>query len=48
MLYLFSSKVVRLLYTDDAGVGLLALSSNAVHKLWKWEHTDKNPRGKVR
>ncbi|CAD6334581.1 unnamed protein product [Miscanthus lutarioriparius] len=40
-----SSKVMRLLYTDN-GVALLALSSNAVHKLWKWEHRDKNPRGK--
>ncbi|XP_066368259.1 disease resistance protein PIK6-NP-like isoform X2 [Miscanthus floridulus] len=41
-----SSKVMRLLYTHS-GVALLALSSNAVHKLWKWEHRDKNPRGKV-
>ncbi|XP_066363757.1 uncharacterized protein [Miscanthus floridulus] len=40
-----SSKVMRLLYTDN-GLALLALSSNAVHKLWKWEHMDKNPRGK--
>ncbi|XP_066365091.1 protein TOPLESS-RELATED PROTEIN 2-like [Miscanthus floridulus] len=40
-----SCKVMRLLYTHN-GVALLALSSNAVHKLWKWEHRDKNPRGK--
>ncbi|CAD6272816.1 unnamed protein product [Miscanthus lutarioriparius] len=40
-----SSKVMRLLYTDN-GLALLALSSNAVHKLWKWEHRDKNPCGK--
>ncbi|CAD6272814.1 unnamed protein product [Miscanthus lutarioriparius] len=40
-----SSKVMRLLYTDN-GLALLALSSNDVHKLWKWEHRDKNPRGK--
>ncbi|XP_066363915.1 putative disease resistance RPP13-like protein 3 [Miscanthus floridulus] len=40
-----SSKVMRLLYTDN-GLVLLAHSSNAVHKLWKWKHRDKNPRGK--
>ncbi|WVZ96515.1 hypothetical protein U9M48_042145 [Paspalum notatum var. saurae] len=40
-----SSKVIRLLYTNK-GEGLLSLSSNAVHNLWKWWSSDKNPRGK--
>lgn len=38
---------MRLLYTNN-GVALLALGSNAVHKLWKWQRTDRNPNGKVR
>jgi hypothetical protein len=42
-----SSKVICLLYRKS-GKGLLALSSNAVHKLWKWESNDKNPAGMVR
>ncbi|WVZ96510.1 hypothetical protein U9M48_042141 [Paspalum notatum var. saurae] len=40
-----SSKVICLLYTNN-GRKLLALCSNAVHKLWKWERCEKNPRGK--
>ncbi|CAD6246767.1 unnamed protein product [Miscanthus lutarioriparius] len=39
------SKVVRLLYTNN-GIALLALGSNAVHKLWKWQRGDRNPSGK--
>ncbi|WVZ96533.1 hypothetical protein U9M48_042162, partial [Paspalum notatum var. saurae] len=38
-------EVVRLLYTNK-GEGLLSLSSNAVHNLWKWWSSEKNPRGK--
>jgi hypothetical protein len=45
-LFLFS-QVVRLLYTNN-GITLLALGSNAVHKLWKWQRNDRNPSGKVR
>ncbi|OQU77448.1 hypothetical protein SORBI_3009G049800 [Sorghum bicolor] len=40
------NKVMRLLYKDN-GMELLALCSNAVHKLWKWEQSDKNPRGEL-
>ncbi|KAG8045556.1 hypothetical protein GUJ93_ZPchr0008g11590 [Zizania palustris] len=40
------SKVVRLLYTNS-GVGLLALGSNAVQRLWKWSRNDQNPSGKA-
>nr|CAB3476729.1 unnamed protein product [Digitaria exilis] len=39
-------KVVRLLYTNS-GVGLLALGSNAVQRLWKWSRNDQNPSGKA-
>ncbi|KAH9559782.1 hypothetical protein CY35_06G073900 [Sphagnum magellanicum] len=40
------NKVSRLIYTN-AGVALLALATNAVHKLWKWQRTDRNPTGKA-
>ncbi|TVU19687.1 hypothetical protein EJB05_35853, partial [Eragrostis curvula] len=36
--------VLRLLYTNN-GTAVLALSSNAVHKLWKWKRSAKNPHG---
>lgn len=41
-----SSKVSRLLYTNS-GVGILALGSNGVQKLWKWFRNDQNPSGKA-
>ncbi|KAH9727922.1 protein TOPLESS-RELATED PROTEIN 2 [Citrus sinensis] len=41
-----ASKVVRLIYTNS-GLSLLALASNAVHKLWKWQRTERNPSGKA-
>ncbi|KAK9914663.1 hypothetical protein M0R45_038427 [Rubus argutus] len=42
-----SGKIVRLMYTNN-GLALLALASNAVHKLWKWPRNDRNnPSGKV-
>ncbi|XP_065005896.1 protein TOPLESS-RELATED PROTEIN 2-like isoform X1 [Musa acuminata AAA Group] len=40
-----SSKVVRLLYTNS-GLAVLALGSNAIHKLWKWTRSERNPSGK--
>ncbi|KAK6117020.1 hypothetical protein DH2020_049264 [Rehmannia glutinosa] len=39
------SKVVRLLYTNS-GLAVLALASNAIHKLWKWQRNERNPSGK--
>ncbi|CAN6486440.1 unnamed protein product [Victoria cruziana] len=39
------SKVARLIYTNS-GVAILALASNAVHKLWKWQRCDRSPSGK--
>ncbi|KAL3844437.1 hypothetical protein ACJIZ3_001840 [Penstemon smallii] len=42
---LTASKVVRLIYTNS-GLAVLALASNAVHKLWKWQRNERNPSGK--
>ncbi|KAL2514904.1 Topless-related protein 3 [Forsythia ovata] len=39
-------KVARLLYTNS-GVGLLALGSNGIQKLWKWVRNEQNPGGKA-
>ncbi|KAL8158733.1 hypothetical protein V2J09_000270, partial [Rumex salicifolius] len=35
-----SVKISRLIYTNS-GFAILALASNAVHKLWKWQRTDR-------
>ncbi|KAJ4957554.1 hypothetical protein NE237_024665 [Protea cynaroides] len=40
-----TGKVVRLIYTNS-GLAVLALASNAVHKLWKWQRTERNASGK--
>nr|KAJ0208380.1 hypothetical protein LSAT_V11C500251820 [Lactuca sativa] len=40
-----ASKVMRLIYTNS-GLSLLALASNAIHKLWKWQRSERNPSGK--
>nr|GMD23121.1 topless-related protein 3 isoform X2 [Ipomoea batatas] len=40
------TKVARLLYTNS-GVGILALSSNGIQKLWKWPNNEQNPTGKA-
>lgn len=40
------TQVARLLYTNS-GVGLLALGSNAIQRLWKWSRNEQNPSGKV-
>ncbi|CAI9764250.1 unnamed protein product [Fraxinus pennsylvanica] len=41
-----ANKVARLLYTNS-GVGILALGSNGVQKLWKWARSEQNPSGKA-
>ncbi|GAB2211621.1 hypothetical protein Drorol1_Dr00024945 [Drosera rotundifolia] len=41
-----SSKVSKLLYTNS-GVGILALGSNGVQKLWKWARNEHNPTGRA-
>ncbi|GAV82484.1 WD40 domain-containing protein [Cephalotus follicularis] len=38
---LSATRVSRLLYTNS-GHAILALVSNAVHKLWKWQRNDRN------
>ncbi|XP_020688371.1 protein TPR3-like isoform X2 [Dendrobium catenatum] len=43
---LLTVKVARLIYTNT-GLAILALASNAVHKLWKWPKTDRNVSGKA-
>ncbi|KAI3690202.1 hypothetical protein L2E82_48177 [Cichorium intybus] len=43
--HLMDAKVVRLVYTHS-GLGLLALDSSGVHKLWKWQRSERNPSGK--
>ncbi|VVB00946.1 unnamed protein product [Arabis nemorensis] len=40
------SKVARLLYTNS-GVGILALGTNGVQRLWKWSRSEQNPTGKA-
>ncbi|XP_020537820.1 topless-related protein 4 isoform X2 [Jatropha curcas] len=39
-------RIARLIYTNS-GLAILALASNAVHKLWKWQRNDRNPNGKA-
>ncbi|XP_022749661.1 topless-related protein 4-like isoform X2 [Durio zibethinus] len=43
---LTAMRVSRLIYTNS-GVSILALASNAVHKLWKWQRNDRNLNGKA-
>ncbi|XP_043724871.1 topless-related protein 4-like isoform X1 [Telopea speciosissima] len=43
---LMAAKVSRLIYTNS-GLAILALASNAVHKLWKWPKSERNPSGKA-
>lgn len=40
------SQISRLIYTNS-GNAILALASNAVHLLWKWQRSDRNSSGKV-
>ncbi|KAL5769032.1 hypothetical protein ACOSQ2_015815 [Xanthoceras sorbifolium] len=43
---LAAMRVSRLIYTNS-GLAILALSSNAIHKLWKWQRNDRNLTGKA-
>ncbi|KAF6158051.1 hypothetical protein GIB67_014845 [Kingdonia uniflora] len=40
------TKISRLIYTNS-GTALLALASNAIHLLWKWQRNDRNANGKA-
>ena len=39
-------QISRLIYTNS-GNAVLALASNAIHLLWKWQRSDRNSSGKV-
>lgn len=40
------TKISRLMYTNS-GSAILALASNAIHLLWKWQRNDRNSSGKA-
>ncbi|GMN49960.1 hypothetical protein TIFTF001_019120 [Ficus carica] len=40
------TKISRLIYTNS-GNAILALASNAIHLLWKWQRSDRNSTGKA-
>ncbi|XP_061981070.1 protein TOPLESS isoform X1 [Populus nigra] len=40
------AKISRLIYTNS-GNAILALASNAIHLLWKWQRSDRNASGKA-
>ncbi|XP_075523439.1 topless-related protein 1-like isoform X1 [Primulina tabacum] len=40
------TKISRLIYTNS-GNAILALASNAIHLLWKWQRNDRNSSGKA-
>ncbi|KAJ6932393.1 topless-related protein 1 isoform X3 [Populus alba x Populus x berolinensis] len=41
-----ATKISRLIYTNS-GNAILALASNAIHLLWKWQRSDRNGSGKA-
>ncbi|KAH9715471.1 protein TOPLESS [Citrus sinensis] len=41
-----ATKISRLIFTNS-GNAILALASNAIHLLWKWQRTERNSSGKV-
>ncbi|XP_060669272.1 topless-related protein 4-like isoform X2 [Ziziphus jujuba] len=43
---LLPNKIVRLIYTNVGG-SILALASNAVHKLWKWQKNEQTELAKA-
>lgn len=40
------TKISRLIYTNS-GSAILALASNAIHLLWKWQRSERNSSGKA-
>ncbi|XP_048233740.1 topless-related protein 1 isoform X3 [Ricinus communis] len=40
------NKISRLIYTNS-GNAILALASNAIHLLWKWQRSERNSTGKA-
>ena len=47
LLLLLLLQISRLIYTNS-GNAILALASNAIHLLWKWQRSDRNASGKVK
>lgn len=43
---IFIIQISKLIYTNS-GSAILALASNAIHLLWKWQRGDRNSSGKV-
>ncbi|KAK3211756.1 hypothetical protein Dsin_016462 [Dipteronia sinensis] len=41
-----TDKIARLIYTNS-GTGILALTLNAIHLLWRWPQSETNPNGKA-
>ncbi|XP_031251654.1 topless-related protein 1 [Pistacia vera] len=41
-----ATKISRLIFTNS-GNAILALASNAIHLLWKWQRSDRNSTGKA-
>ncbi|KAL9463061.1 hypothetical protein AB3S75_000964 [Citrus x aurantiifolia] len=41
-----ATKISRLIFTNS-GNAILALASNAIHLLWKWQRTERNSSGKA-
>ncbi|KAF8393112.1 hypothetical protein HHK36_021353 [Tetracentron sinense] len=41
-----TTKISRLIYTNS-GTAILALASNAIHLLWKWQRNERNFSGKA-
>lgn len=41
-----AAKISRLIYTNS-GNAILALASNAIHLLWKWQRNERNSSGKA-
>ncbi|KAK1576560.1 hypothetical protein Q3G72_014955 [Acer saccharum] len=41
-----ATKISRLIFTNS-GNAILALASNAIHLLWKWQRSDRNSSGKA-
>lgn len=44
--HMLTVRIMRLMYTNSGGA-LLALTYNAVHKLWKWPRNEHNVAGKA-
>uniref|UniRef100_A0A0D3AD99 CTLH domain-containing protein n=1 Tax=Brassica oleracea var. oleracea TaxID=109376 RepID=A0A0D3AD99_BRAOL len=43
---LLPGRIVKLIYTNSGGA-ILALAENALHKLWKWQKSERNLSGKA-